>query len=165
MSFTGEPDPLLAAALAAARGRGVVLVAAAGNAGPNSPPLFPASDPGVIAVTATDENDRLFPAANRGAYIAVAAPGVDVVEPAPNASYKLVSGTSVAAAHVSAVAALLVARKPSLRADEVRAILVTTARKPGRGEQQDGLGAGLTDALAAVRSVEPERADRATSAR
>ena len=46
--------------LAAAHDKGIVLVAAAGNAGPKSPPLYPAADPNVIAVTATDQNDRIF---------------------------------------------------------------------------------------------------------
>ena len=54
-------------------------MAAAGNAGPSSPPLFPAADPNVIAVTATNSDDKLFTGANRGDYIAVAAPGVDIL--------------------------------------------------------------------------------------
>jgi subtilisin family serine protease len=61
----------------------MVLIAAAGNAGPNSPPEFPGAYPSVIAVTATDSRDVLYPGANRGNYIAVAAPGVDVLVPAP----------------------------------------------------------------------------------
>ena len=78
MSFAGPTDPELALALAAAHKKGIVLVAASGNAGPNSPPLFPASDTNVIAVTAIDAQDHLFKLANRGKHIAVAAPGVEV---------------------------------------------------------------------------------------
>ena len=78
MSFAGPPDPRLRDALAKANSRKIVLIAAAGNAGPNSPPLYPAADPNVIAVTATNSDDGLFAGANRGNYIAVAAPGVDV---------------------------------------------------------------------------------------
>src|SRR5690606_30200231 len=48
MSFAGPQDPILARMMAAAGKRGIVLIAAAGNAGPKSPPLFPASDPNVI---------------------------------------------------------------------------------------------------------------------
>ena len=47
--------------------------------GPKSPPLYPAADPNVIAVTATDADDRLFPQSNRGHYIAVAAPGAQIL--------------------------------------------------------------------------------------
>jgi len=72
-----------------------VLVAAAGNAGPKSPPLFPAADPNVIAVTAIDMNDGLLQQANRGPHIAVASRGVDVLVPAPNAQYQLTTGTSL----------------------------------------------------------------------
>jgi hypothetical protein len=79
------------------------LVAAAGNAGPNSAPLYPGADPGVIAVTATDNRDQLFPGSNRGTYIAVAAPGVDMFAPAPDGAYQLTTGTSVAAAEVSGI--------------------------------------------------------------
>ena len=60
MSFAGPPDPRLRDALARVAKKGVVLVAAAGNAGPQSPPLYPAADPNVIAVTATDSDDALF---------------------------------------------------------------------------------------------------------
>src|SRR5262249_36517800 len=74
MSFPGRAAPRLRDALAKASRKGVVLVAAAGNAGPRSPPLYPAADPNVIAVTATDVDDALFPGANRGSHIAVAAP-------------------------------------------------------------------------------------------
>jgi hypothetical protein len=55
----------------------------------------------VIAVTATDVEDKLFTAANRGKYISVAAPGVDILVPAPEGDYQLTTGTSVAAAEVS----------------------------------------------------------------
>src|SRR6267143_2694642 len=106
MSFAGPPDPRLKDALQKAYKKGIVLIAAAGNAGPNSKPLFPGADQSVIAVTATDYADKPFAMANRGKYIAVAAPGVDVMVPSPNGSYQLTTGTSVAAAHVSGVAAL-----------------------------------------------------------
>ena len=57
MSFAGPTDPLLHRMLAAAYEKGIVLIAAAGNAGPNSAPLYPAADADVIAVTATDMRD------------------------------------------------------------------------------------------------------------
>src|SRR5262249_12651565 len=71
MSFAGPAAPALQEALAKARKKGVVLIAAAGNAGPKSPPLYPAADPNVIAVTATDADDRLFAQANRGSNVAL----------------------------------------------------------------------------------------------
>jgi subtilisin family serine protease len=150
MSFAGARDPLIARALADARRHGIVLVAAAGNAGPNSPPLYPAADANVIAVSATDSDDHLLDVSNRGRQIALAAPGVDVLLPAPNARYQLATGTSFAAAHVAGIAALMLAKNPRLTPDEVRAGLVATARDLGPKGRDDMFGAGLADAYKAV---------------
>jgi subtilisin family serine protease len=60
MSFAGPYDPIHQVALKKARDKGVVLIAAAGNTGPQSPPLYPAADENVIAVTAVDANDKLL---------------------------------------------------------------------------------------------------------
>jgi hypothetical protein len=151
MSFAGPYDPDIARGIAAAKQKGVVLIAAAGNAGPKSPPLYPGADKNVIAVTAIDADNRLLSAANRGKYIAVAAPGVDVLVPAPGA-----------AAEVSGIAALLVELKPSITPDEVRKVLQSTAFDLGRKGPDDQFGAGLADAERAVMALAPEanRADR-----
>ena len=153
MSFAGPRDPMMERTLKSAHDKGIILIAAAGNAGPKSPPLYPGADPSVIAVSASDYNDKPFTMANRGKYIAVAAPGVDVMVPAPGNSYQLTTGTSVAAAHVSGVAALLVERKPTITPDELRALLMKTATafsaKP-KGEED---GAGLVDPVGALQAL------------
>jgi hypothetical protein len=153
MSFAGPQDPLLRQHVAAVHARGVVMVAAAGNEGPGSAPLYPAADAHVIAVTATDADDRLYPLASRGRHIAVAAPGVDVLEPAPNDGVQLISGTSVAAAHVTGIVALILERAPTLRPEEVRKVLVHSAAALIAPDAKDDSGAGLTDALRAVESA------------
>jgi subtilisin family serine protease len=158
MSFAGPADPGVARALAAARAKGIVLVAAAGNLGEKSPPQYPAADPNVIAVTATDAEDKLFQASNRGGHIAVAAPGVDILVPAPGANYDMTSGTSVASAHVSGVVALILERKPGLDPDAVRKILLSTAKDLGPSGQDEQFGAGLADAYQAILAVEPRSA-------
>jgi subtilisin family serine protease len=94
MSFAGAADSELQIMLAALRRNGIALIAAAGNAGPNARPLYPAAYPEVIAVTATDADDKVFDQANRGTHIAVAAPGVAILAAAPNDSYQIQSGTS-----------------------------------------------------------------------
>ena len=132
-----------------------MLIAAAGNAGPNSPPLYPAADRNVIAVTATDIDDRLYTGANRGNHIAVAAPGVDVLVPAPGGAYQFTTGTSVAAAHVSGVVALLIERNPKLTPADVRRILTRTAKSLGPRERS---GAGLVNAYQAVSSASSREA-------
>jgi len=150
MSFAGPADPTLRRLVAAAYDKGIVLIAAAGNAGPQSEPLYPAADPNVIAVTATDSDDHVFKMANRGRYIAVAAPGVDILALAPGGAYQLTTGTSIAAAHVSGIAALLLERKPSLKPSDIRAVLIATAKTPGPPVPDSDFGAGLVNAYRAV---------------
>jgi subtilisin family serine protease len=153
LSFAGPTDPTLRRLLAAAYDKGMVLIAAAGNAGPQAEPLYPAADPNVIAVTATDSDDHVFKMANRGRYIAVAAPGVDIIALAPGDTYELATGTSIAAAHVSGLAALLLERKPSLEPADIRAILIATAKAPGPPAPDSDFGAGLVSAYRALASL------------
>src|SRR5258708_34170912 len=126
MSFAGPKDPLIERGVAATAARGIVLVAAAGNAGAKSPPLYPAANPNVIAVSGTDAKEKLFAASNRGNYIALAAPGADNLLPAPDGKYQLPSGTSFSAAYVTGIAALMLERNPAWQATGVRAILAGT---------------------------------------
>ena len=155
MSFTGPDDATMHKMIAALRQKGMVLVAAAGNDGPQAPPDYPAAYPGVIAVTATDIDDHLLSVANHGAYVAVAAPGVDIFVAAPNGGYGFTTGTSVATAHVSGLAALLLQRNPRLTPDAVQAILMGTARALAAKGRDDEYGAGLVDAYAALLSLAP----------
>ena len=153
MSFAGPKDALIERGIAAAAAKGIVMVAASGNAGPKSPPLYPAANANVIAVSATDAQDRLFAASNRGSHIALSAPGVDIFLPAPDGKYQMTSGTSFSAAYISGVAALMLERNPALKPDEVRAILMKTARDLGAPGRDDLFGAGEADAYAAVSAV------------
>lgn len=155
MSFAGPQDALVERAVTAAAGRGIVLVAASGNAGPKSPPLYPAANAGVIAVSATDAYDRLFAASTRGRHIAVAAPGVDIFLPAPDNKYQMTSGTSFSAAYISGLAALMIERNPALKPEQLRAILMQTARDLGAPGRDDLFGAGVADAYGAVSAVPP----------
>jgi subtilisin family serine protease len=150
MSFAGPMDPLLERAIKAAGQKGVIFVAAAGNNGPKAAPAYPAAYADVIAVTAVDEDDKLYAKANRGDYIFVAAPGVDIAVPVLKRKYDLASGTSMAAAHVSGVVALLLERSAALSAAEIRAILSSSARKPDTPLPEEAVGAGVLDAAGAL---------------
>jgi hypothetical protein len=153
MSFAGPKDTLIERGIAALAGKGIVMVAAAGNAGAKSPPLYPAANPNVIAVSATDPQDKLFTASNRGSYIALAAPGADIFLPAPDQKYQMASGTSFSAAYVSGIAALMLERNTSLRADELRALLTKSAHDLGSPGRDDLFGAGEADAYEAVEAA------------
>jgi hypothetical protein len=163
MSFAGPYDPMLALAMKKASEKGAVLIAAVGNAGPKSAPLYPAADPRVIGVTAVDENDQLYKGANVGAQVAVAAPGVDVMVPAPSDAYQLTTGTSVAAAHVSGVAALLLEKHPAADAQTILEVLTSSATRLGT-KRDDKLGWGLVDPLAALAELDHRVTDMKVAA-
>lgn len=150
MSFAGPADRLMSRELAGGLQRGIVFVAAAGNGGPAAAPAYPAAEPGVIAVTATDLQDRLYESANRGAYVALAAPGVDVLVASPEAGYDTSTGTSVATAHVSGIVALMLERYGSMSPSAIRAALAARARDLGPPGPDPEFGAGLVDAYAAL---------------
>jgi subtilisin family serine protease len=133
--------------------RGVVVVAAAGNDAVFEGAYRPAVP--VIVVNATDRAGAPAPFTTFGDPTALAAPGVGIVSTAPRAptvqwpngtsGYATMDGTSMAAAYVSGIAALLLAQ--GLSVDEVRATLARTARDT---DDDQRLGAGLVDAEAAV---------------
>jgi hypothetical protein len=154
MSFAGPADPVIHRSLEAAHKKGVVLVAAAGNAGAKSPPLYPAADPIVIAVTATDADDKLFVQSNRGNHIAIAAPGAQILVAIPDGGYEVGSGTSYSAAEVSGIVALMLERKSDLTPDQVRGILMATAKDLGPKGRDPLFGAGLADAYSALMAEE-----------
>ncbi len=153
MSFAGPKDALIERGLAASAAKGIVLVAAAGNAGPKSPPLYPAANPNVIAVSATDAQDKLFAASNRGNYIAIAAPGVEIFLPAPDEKYQMTSGTSFSAAYISGLAALMLERNPALKPDRVAGNSDEDRARSRPAGPDDQFGAGEADAFAAVSAI------------
>ncbi len=161
MSFAGPQDPEIARNLAGAHRKGIILVAAVGNKGPQSPTLYPAGDANVIAVTATNDNDQLPQFANRGRHIAVAAPGVDLMMLAPNGQLQFSSGTSFSAPYVTGIIALMLEVRPDLTPDEVKKTLMATARDLGPKGFDPLYGAGLADAYKALISIKPAAVETA----
>ena len=105
LSLGGPRNGVLEAALDRVLEGRVAVVAAAGNGGPGGPPVFPAAQPGVVAVTAVDARLRPWPRATRGPHVDFAAPGVDLWVPGPGRGFRYASGTSYAAPFVAAALA------------------------------------------------------------
>lgn len=112
-----DPTPFVHRLIQAGRERGVVFLAAAGNA-PVTDPTYPAAYPEVLAVTALNRRGEIAAYANRGDFVDVAAPGASVV--VFRAQPYLVVGTSPATANASALAAHLAATT-GLRGAELEA--------------------------------------------
>jgi subtilisin family serine protease len=116
LSFAGPADPLLASLVHVGLKRGVTFVGAA--AGPDAP--FPTAIPGVISAVAAEPPagaeqppSRSAPAGGAPPATAFAAPARHVLTLRPGGEYDFESGTSVAAAEVTAVMALLLSASPS----------------------------------------------------
>lgn len=97
VSLVGPANPLLDGAIRLARDKGVTVVAAVGNDGPAAPPAYPASYPGVIAVTGVDGRGRTMPEAGRALHVDFAAPGADMQAADTQGGKTAVRGTSFAA--------------------------------------------------------------------
>lgn len=137
ISLVGPRNAVLARAIAAARRKGIVIVAAVGNDGPAAPPAYPASYDGVIAVTGVDRRDRALIEAGRALNLDYAGPG-EVT--AYNASGKRsrVRGTSFATPLVAVRAAAAIAAGRG-----VSHALDREARDLGKKGPDDTYGRGL----------------------
>lgn len=118
ISLVGPENALVARAIGAVQRRGIRVVAAVGNDGPAAPPQYPASYPGVIAITAVDARGRALPEAGRATHLDFAAPGADMAAALPGQGYARVRGTSFAAP--LAAARLLIDGSPERLAAEAR---------------------------------------------
>jgi subtilisin family serine protease len=105
VSLVGPDNAALAGIVRALTSRGYLLVAAVGNDGPAAPPLYPASYPRVVGVTAVDAHRRVLIEAARGTQVMFAAPGADVVAADGAGKYSAVRGTSFAAPIVAGLLA------------------------------------------------------------
>jgi subtilisin family serine protease len=129
ISLVGPADLTLETAIKAVLARGQLIVAAVGNDGPAAPPLYPASYPGVIAVTPVDGRGRVLPEAGRARHIDFAAPGADISAARPEGGVTAVRGASFAAPIVAARLARLL-RAPD-RAGAARAVAVLASQARG----------------------------------
>lgn len=116
LSLTGPSDPLLSRLISIALDEGIVVVAAAPDGGDHG---FPADVPGVIVVAATAN----YADSGSGSLIA---PGDEILVPVPGGGFDYASGSSLSAAEVSGIAALLRALQPKIPGNEISRLLASS---------------------------------------
>ncbi|HZD53045.1 MAG TPA: S8 family serine peptidase [Woeseiaceae bacterium] len=150
LSLSGPYDPLLERLLARIAGKGAVIVAAR----PADRARFPAGLVGIIGATSGDRARLVVPASTSGGIgrsDALHAPGDRIVVALPDDRYDFRSGSSLAAAHVSGAAALLLSGSPRLPPGAVLEYLRASERWSSGGIRS-------IDVCAALRLADPHRA-------
>lgn len=128
---------------------GMLLVAAAGNAG-NSSLSYPASYSSVMSVAAVDSSRNRAGYSQYNSQVEIAAPGSSVYSTYKNNSYSTLSGTSMATPHVTGVAALVWSQFPSCTPARIRTALTATAQDRGTAGRDVYYGFGIVRAQNAV---------------
>ncbi|MFC4150141.1 S8 family serine peptidase [Micromonospora mangrovi] len=165
----GACDPATQAAVDGAVARGVTVVVSAGNAGADAADYTPASCAGVVTVAASTLTGERAGYSNRGTDVDLAAPGGDQehgvlstvdtgTTVAEGDGYAAYAGTSMAAPHVAAAAALLLSRRPDLTPAELTGLLTRTARPTARPDECR-CGAGVLDVDLALRAATGDAGD------
>jgi thermitase len=154
ISFSDEgtegSDPRVAAAIAYAARKNVLVLASAGNTG-GSGYTYPAADPGAYAVAGTNRFDQLFPWSTRGSWIHLAAPGCQLAVWRSRGAIRP-CGTSVSAPAIAGIAGLMLSVNPSLTPGEIVTILEKTS------VPVNGIGGGRINAYRALLAVEANAA-------
>lgn len=147
---------VVAAAVYYARSHDVSLVAAAGNCGCDEPsPVVPAALDGVLAVGAAENGPDLWGNSSRWSGVNLLAPGAEIVSTVPGGEYGTKSGSSMAAPHVAATAAIVRAQNRSLSSGQINKAIITSAKPFWDDDAAPfGAGAGLVDIQTTLDHVE-----------
>ncbi len=142
-------SPIMYDAIKFAYAAGCVMITSAGNTGWFGE-HYPSIYPEVINIGGTNSSGGRYGRSNYGSFTDLTAPGEQVMTTVTGAKYALVSGTSIAAPHVSAVVAMLFEIDPTLKPEEIHGILTATATDTGAEGWDVFYGAGILDAYEAV---------------
>ncbi|WP_299113972.1 S8 family serine peptidase [uncultured Winogradskyella sp.] len=137
--------------------KNLLVISGAGNENSNIDEslFYPAAYPEVISVAAIDQNGKKGQFSNYGKTVDVVAPGVHIFSTHINNGYKFNDGTSMAAAYVSGVSALIWSKNTCLSNIEVRALLENNCKSIDKYNQEyiGLLGHGLVDAYMSLTHI------------
>ncbi|MGE7121977.1 S8 family serine peptidase [Peribacillus sp. NPDC046944] len=157
MSISGEYSETIEKAVKNAADKGIVVVAASGNGGGNADASYPAALPNVLSVGAVATKDQVYERSNYGSTLDIVAPGVNVLSTSllgdlgtDAGHYSTGSGTSYAAPHVAAVAALYKLNHPEATSSQVEEALTSTAIDLNEEGWDEKTGHGKLNAKAAL---------------
>jgi len=139
-SFVGPRTNLQRETLDFAISRNVTIVAASGNDARDASNIYPAAHERVITVAAANSNNGHATFSNHGSVVDVAAPGVSIISSWPGGSFGLEHGTSMAAPHVSAAAAMYIMVNPAMRPANVQSAIRSYVNVPNGWERRFGVG-------------------------
>lgn len=151
-----EPSAVLEEAIQYAYSKNAVIIAAAGNDNTDQP-SYPAAYPEVLGISAVDSAGERAEFSNYGDYVDVTAPGVEIASTYPGRQYAELSGTSMAAPHVAALAALVRSLHPDLTNEAVTDIIKRTAVDLGEPGVDIFYGNGLIDINSALEAAYKEK--------
>ena len=145
ISLSGPPNKVLEAALDTASDKGLLIVAAVGNQGQNSPPQFPAAYNTVLAATAVDIEGDIYDKAVRGHHVDFSAPGVDIYINIDGQN-RYISGTSIAAPFITAAIASSLGMEAYENRDDIIQYFSGSATDLGPKGKDTIFGRGLINA-------------------
>ena len=145
ISLSGPPNKVLETALDAASDKGLLIVAAVGNRGQNSPPQFPAAYNTVLAATAVDVEGDIYDKAVRGNHVDFSAPGVDIYINVEGQN-RYISGTSIAAPFITAAIASSLGMEAYENRDDIIQYFSGSATDLGPKGKDTIFGRGLINA-------------------
>lgn len=157
-SLGGPKDGIIRLLVRKGFSKGITFVGASGNGGKGGNAVYPAALDEVIAVSATDINDKLYKNSTRGNYIDLSAPGVEILSPAPENKWQILSGTSMAAAHVTGAVALLIQIYPELSPIQIKNFLSSSSLDLGKPGKDEKYGDGRINIVSALRKLETDTA-------
>lgn len=165
----GGASSLIASALTAAKNKGVLFIAAAGNeslATASYPAYYSKTYDNVVSIASTESNDTLSSFSNYGDGVNIAAPGRDILSTVPNNGYQAYSGTSMATPHVAGLATLIWSKQPSLSYLQIKDAILTSGDAVAAlvGKVDTGTRINAANALAKVIAAPSNPSPTATMA-